>query len=398
MGVAPSCPRFARGLDSASPALQLLRLTLLLATAGAHPESLSRTQIVVAGQRAEVELRFQALSLIEVRPELDRSRDGILDEEELAAARGEVQGYLLTALRLSGVESGAERPLAGELISIVPEDPARLGALELQSVTAGLVFESPRPLESLVVESRLFHETNPWHKDFCSLSWNADEPVDHAFEGADTRWVFEPAHVRRPGVLATFVHLGVTHILGTLDHPLAGSDHLAFLLALLVASRRVRTLIGVVTAFTLAHSLTLAAAALGWVHVPSRFVELAIALSIAYVACDNLLRRTARNPWLEAFLFGLLHGLGFAGFLSDALTGEPLILTALLGFNVGVELGQLAFVLACVLVVALVFRAHHRREGAPGIVPDRARNVVSILVALCGFYWFFQRAGWLPSG
>ncbi len=379
--------------------MSFLSLTLLLFATGTHPESLSRTRIRVEGARAEVELRFQALSLIEVRPELDLSRDGYLDEQELAAARTEVEAYLRASLRLASIEAEHEQPLAGTLVSIVPEDPARLGAFELQSVVALLAFECPRPLEGLVVESRLFHETNPWHKDLCALTWNADEPVPHTFEGAETRWVFEPAHVRRPGVLASFVHLGITHILGTWEHPLAGSDHLAFLLALLVASRCVRTLIGVVTAFTVAHSLTLGAAALGWVHVPSRFVELAIALSIAYVACDNLLRKSARNPWLEAFLFGLLHGLGFAGFLAAALAGEPLILTALLGFNVGVELGQLAFVLACVLLVVLFFRGRRRQaaEGSEqGIVPARARNVVSIFVALCGFYWFFERAGWLP--
>jgi hydrogenase/urease accessory protein HupE len=377
--------------------VSLSSLALVLAAAGAHPESLSRTQIRIEGARAEVEIRFQALSLIEVRPELDRTRDALLDQEELAAARAEIEAYFLAALRLLDVEGEREELLAGRLVSLTPQDPAQLGALELQSVTLGLEFEGPRPFESLVVESRLFHETNPWHKDFSTLTWNTDAPVDHAFEGSDTRWVFEPAHVRRPGVLRTFVGLGITHILGTLEHPLAGSDHLAFLLALLVASRRVRTLVGVVTAFTLAHSLTLAAAALGWVHVPPRFVELAIALSIAYVACDNVLRREARNPWLEAFLFGLLHGLGFAGFLSGALAGEPLLLTALFGFNVGVELGQLAFVFVSVLVAALLFRAH-RRAGADGIVPPRARNTVSIFVALCGFYLFLQRAGWLPWG
>ena len=80
------------------------------------------------------------------------------------------------------------------------------------------------------------------------------------------------------------------------------------------------------------------------------------------------------------------------------MAGEPLILTALLGFNVGVELGQLAFVLACVLLGALLFRSHRRRADAAGIVPARARNAVSIFVALCGFYWFLERAGWLPWG
>jgi hydrogenase/urease accessory protein HupE len=201
-------------------------------------------------------------------------------------------------------------------------------------------------------------------------------------------------------VLASFLGLGIAHILGTPDEPLAGRDHLAFLLALLVASRRVRTLVGVVTAFTAAHSLTLAAAALGLVAVPSGFVELAIALSIAYVACDNLLRREPRNPWPEAFLFGLLHGLGFARFLADALAGEDLIVTALVGFNLGVELGQLAFVIACTLLGALVFR-RHRREArghpAAGLAPPRARAAVSAAVALAGFYWFLERAGWLPG-
>ena len=218
--------------------------------------------------------------------------------------------------------------------------------------------------------------------------------MPHTFEGAEGRWRFEPAHVRRPGVFAQFVRLGI-------DHIRTGFDHQAFLLALLVASRRLRTLIGVVTAFTLAHSITLACAAVGWIEVPARFVELAIALSIAYVACDNLLRRAPRNPWPEAFLFGLLHGLGFAGFLEDALVGEPLLLTALFGFNLGVELGQLALVLIVTAGIALLFRAHWRAPEDPerprGLVPAGVRTVVSILVACAGFYWFLERAN-LPWG
>jgi hydrogenase/urease accessory protein HupE len=374
-------------------------LSLLLAGA-AHPDSLSHTRVVVRGAEVEVELRFQALSLLEHAPALDRSHDGMLDEVELAAGRGEVEAYLLGGLRLRRVLPDGEETLAGELVALLPEDPATLGAFELQDVEARCAFRAAAALESLVLETHLFLETNPWHKDFCTLAWNEDEPVAHTFSGTDRRWRFDPAHVRRPGVLASFVRLGVEHILGTPSEPLAGRDHLAFLLALLVAARGARTLIGVVTAFTLAHSLTLAAAALGWVDVPSRFVELAIALSIAYVACDTLLRREARNPWLEAFLFGLLHGLGFAGFLADALAGENLVVTALLGFNLGVELGQLAFVLAAALLLVLLCRAHQRRarEGtASGLVPPAVRTVVSAGVALAGFYWFLERAGWLPA-
>jgi hypothetical protein len=127
-------------------------------------------------------------------------------------------------------------------------------------------------------------------------------------------------------------------------------------------------------------------------------VELAIALSIAYVACENLLRREARNPWIEAFAFGLLHGLGFAGFLGEALTGEPLILTALVGFNLGVELGQLAVVLVTTVLIALAFRPWRRRVAGTaeaGLVPRAVRLGVSAIVALSGFYWFAERAGWL---
>ena len=381
-------------------------LSLFLLAGAAHPDSLSHSKIRVTGAGAEVELRFQALSLIEVRPELDRSRDGFLEEVELVAARTEIEAYLLAGLRLVPPASGAPYlatelvPMRGELVALVPEDPARLGAFELQDVEARLVFRATTPLESLDVEMSLFTETNPWHKDFCTLAWNDEEPVEHTFSGSERAWRFDPAHVRRPGVLGSFLRLGIEHILGTPAQPLAGRDHLAFLLALLVASRRVRTLVAVVTAFTAAHSLTLAAAALGWVHVPARFVELAIALSIAYVACDNLLRREARNPWVEAFLFGLLHGLGFASFLADALSGENLVVTALVGFNLGVELGQLAFVLACVLLGALLFRRHVREaraNPAAGLAPPRVRAAVSVVVASAGFYWFLERAGWLPG-
>ncbi len=373
-------------------------LALLLVATGAHPSSLSRTEIRVTGPRATVELRFQALSLLEVLPGLERVKDdfrgdGFLDAEELAAARPTIEAYLHEHLRLARVVAGREEPLVAELLELEPQDPATLGVFDLQNIDARLVFAASGVLEELVIESRLFHETNPWHQDFTTLAWNDDADVHHTFEGAETRWHFEPAHVRRPGVFTLFLRLGLEHIL-------RGHDHQAFLLALVVASRRVRSLLGVITAFTLAHSLTLALAALDLVNVPPRFVELAIALSIAYVACDNLLRKAARDPWLEASCFGLLHGLGFAGFLGKALAGEPLLVTALFGFNLGVELGQLVLVSAGLLLVTWLFRRHRPvaqdDERQRGLVPRAVRTVLSALVALAGFYWFVERAGWLP--
>ncbi len=146
-------------------------------------------------------------------------------------------------------------------------------------------------------------------------------------------------------VSATYTALGVEHIL-------LGIDHLLFVLALLMLVPNVRTLVWTITSFTLAHSLTLAAATLGWAHVPQAPVEAVIALSILFVAMEIVHWRqgrpgiTRRWPWLVAFTFGLLHGFGFAGALSEIGLPEHAIPLALLFFNLGVEAGQLLFIAA----------------------------------------------------
>jgi hydrogenase/urease accessory protein HupE len=155
-------------------------------------------------------------------------------------------------------------------------------------------------------------------------------------------------------VAGLYLKLGVEHIL-------FGIDHLLFVLALLIITRGTWLLIKTVTAFTVAHSITLALATLGYVHVPSAPVEASIALSIVFVAAEIVrLRRgreslTARAPWLVAFLFGLLHGLGFAGALREVGLPEGQIAVALLFFNLGVEAGQLLFI-ATVLCLFMLAR------------------------------------------
>ncbi len=158
-----------------------------------------------------------------------------------------------------------------------------------------------------------------------------------------------PAPLR---VAGTYLRLGVEHIL-------LGIDHLLFVLALLILVVGWRRLVGTITAFTVAHSLTLAAATLGFVHVPTPPVEAVIALSIAFIATEIVYSRqgrpglTRRRPWVVAFTFGLLHGFGFAGALSELGLPQQAIPVALFFFNVGVELGQLLFIgLAAVLVAA----------------------------------------------
>lgn len=152
----------------------------------------------------------------------------------------------------------------------------------------------------------------------------------------------------------TYTLLGVEHIL-------LGIDHLLFVLGLLLIVPNRWALVKTITAFTVAHSITLALATVGVVHVPSQAVEPAIALSIVFLAVEIIRARrgqlglTARYPWLVSFGFGLLHGLGFAGALTSIGLPANDVPTALLFFNVGVEIGQLAFV-AVLLALGWAFR------------------------------------------
>jgi hydrogenase/urease accessory protein HupE len=187
------------------------------------------------------------------------------------------------------------------------------------------------------------------------------------------------------GVARAYFVLGVEHILG-------GVDHLLFVLALLLIVRGGRRIFITVTAFTLAHSITLVAATLGWVRVPGPPVEAMIALSIVYVAAEVVhgLRGkpglTARAPWVVAFSFGLLHGFGFAGALAEVGLPQTAIPVALLMFNVGVEIGQLLFV-ACILGLgALLLRL-------PVKPPEWSRAGAAYAIGTVAMFWVVERIG-----
>lgn len=175
-------------------------------------------------------------------------------------------------------------------------------------------------------------------------------------DGSSTTAIARPSHplvdiaTQRSSwqVIGDYTVMGVEHIL-------SGFDHLTFVLALLLIVNGTRRLIITITAFTLAHSITLAAATLGVMWVPGPPVEATIALSILFLASELMkvkrgqVSLTAEYPWIVAFVFGLLHGFGFAGALADVGLPEQAILLALVFFNVGVELGQLLFVAAILL-------------------------------------------------
>jgi hydrogenase/urease accessory protein HupE len=193
-------------------------------------------------------------------------------------------------------------------------------------------------------------------------------------------------------VAATYLRLGVEHIL-------FGFDHLLFVLALVILVRGWGRVAITVTAFTIAHSITLAAATLGFVNVPGPPLEATIALSIMLVAVEILnVRRgkpslTARLPWLVAFSFGLLHGFGFAGALAEVGLPQHAIAVALLFFNVGVEMGQLIFVAAVLSLISLFRYVASKLLEPARIQPafDRLDVTVAYAIGIMAAFWLVER-------
>ena len=184
-------------------------------------------------------------------------------------------------------------------------------------------------------------------------------------------------------VARTYLVLGVEHIL-------SGIDHLLFVLALLMLVKGRRRLVKTITAFTVAHSVTLAAATLGWVNVPGAPVEAVIALSIVFVAAEIVHGQrgqdgvTARAPWIVALVFGLLHGFGFAGALHEVGLPGHAIPLALFLFNVGVEVGQLLFVAAVLVLQAIARRPLESAPRWATLAPPYAIGAVAM-------FWTLQR-------
>lgn len=317
--------------------------------ARAHQSSVVFSEIAVDGRTVEVTLQVQNSDLYEA---LGLERDRPASEAEAQAGAARIAAYL--GQRITVTNHGQPCPLTLGESSLVAR-PAGDGYLFMQ----GLRYRCPRTVEDGELTYNLFFDIDPRHQGLARVKTATGE-TEHAFRQASRTLT-----LGRPlGVLDNvrdYLELGVEHIF-------TGYDHLAFLLGLLViaggvagsaargseqgtrdgARRGLGYVIRVVTAFTLAHSVTLIASALGWVALPGRLVESVIAASIAYVALENILRKEPRHRFLLTFGFGLMHGFGFASVLREIGLPRAGLLLSLLSFNVGVELGQL-------VVVALAF-------------------------------------------
>jgi hydrogenase/urease accessory protein HupE len=255
-----------------------------------------------------------------------------------------------------------------------------------QSVRLQTRYESGASLGSVTVSAHLF-PYDPEHQTFVNF-YDTGELASQAILG-ESRSEFEYFMGTRQGAVAVvrkFLPAGIHHIL-------IGPDHLLFLVGLLLLGGSMRHLALIVSAFTLAHSVTLSIAALGFVTPPGRIIEPAIALSIVYVGADNLMVRGGRDMrgWI-AFAFGFIHGFGFATVLREMDLPSRALGWSLFSFNLGVEVGQLAVVVAVASLLALV-RARSEAAGR------RLALAGSVVVIAAGSFWFIQRvffAGGIP--
>lgn len=351
--------------------LSALIALLLVATPGeAHWADLAVAEIAVGETKAQITLVFPT-GLVATA---DDDRDGRLSADEVRAHRGELQALLGERIRLT--DGGRAGTLAVEAV----DNPAPLkspGVAPGPHSAVRLVYTWPQPIRALTIRYALFL---PGVSTASCLA-----TILHA--GRVRSFVFTPENREFSLTVggraiwdqaASFLALGIAHIL-------TGYDHILFLISLLMLGGGLRHLIKIVSAFTVAHSLTLTLAVLDLVTLPSRWVESAIALSIVYVAAENFWRRDValRNRWIVTFVFGLVHGLGFASVLKDMALPRSSLALSLVGFNLGVEVGQVAIVGAAFIMLQIL-RAWPREA--------LFRRLVSAGAVAFGLIWFVQRA------
>ncbi|MVN88903.1 HupE/UreJ family protein [Deinococcus sp. HMF7620] len=365
-----------------------LSLAIITSRAEAHTTSDYQLNLSVGGTALQGTWDVMLPDLAGAVP-LDADQDGRVSNEELTRSGALARDYMLAQLQVKA--DGQSCTLTDQAMQVGKKDTGRFLRLQL----AG---QCPLTPSTVQVTSRLFmdQKDTALHRGFLNLEAG----------GRASTSVFTPASITaevtlaRPGAwqnFLTFIWLGMTHIW-------AGLDHVLFLLTLLLPTVLKRqgghwqpvghfrealvSVIKVVTAFTVAHSVTLTLSALGILTFPSQVVESVIAASVVFAALNNLVPLVQeRARWAVAFGFGLMHGFGFSSVLSELVEDRRALVQSLLGFNIGVELGQLALVAVAVPLLfwirATVF--YRRMVFAPA----------SVGVAVVAAIWLVQRA--LPA-
>jgi hypothetical protein len=349
---------------------------LLLGSLSAHVNDTSLLRVQIDPETIRLEWNLDLLTLQKIHP-LPRQPDGVIQRESWERESQRVADWLRARLELS-LDGGA--PDLGVFEGTAWESESdRVAETSWQSAHLNVRFERKRRDDRggvRVSAESLLRALGEQHNVIVAFVQGADSEqavLNRQFPAVEYMAVSKRAWA---GSWGRLFRLG-------LDHILSGYDHLLFLAMLLVAVASWQRLVAIITAFTLAHGVTLTLSALRVVDLPGKAVECAIALSIAWVAVENLLKRQVAPRGALTFAFGLVHGLGFAGALRDLDLPRQGLIQSVLSFNLGVEAGQLLF-------VALVFPVLCSLRG--GAWEARTERGISVLAGTLALVWFVERA------
>jgi hydrogenase/urease accessory protein HupE len=365
-----------------SVVLTRLRLAGILAlwlafvsTALGHNPDTSYTRVKITPELIEFKFTFDVITLLKI-VDLDENHDHQVTREELNRSAPKIYEFIRRHVKLSIDDKDAS--FGDELPAVFSENAASVPENIYHQTLAHFTFHKQIAVlpEGFELDYEIFDTLGDRHTNLGSIEEGTeriDEIVFTKFEPQYTYYLNHPPSMQTQ--LAQFFTLGVKHIF-------LGYDHILFLLALLVLSR-FWDLVKIITAFTVAHTITLILAALELVKLPSRLIETGIAMTIMYVALENLWIKKTSHRWMLTFAFGLVHGFGFANVLRDLGLPTNGLMLSLLSFNVGVEAAQVTIVLALLPVSLWLGRQPYGH---------RAKLALSMMIFLVGTAWFIDRA------
>jgi hydrogenase/urease accessory protein HupE len=348
-------------------ALGLLIVLSLATPSQAHWADLAVADIKIEKQDVSINLTVPTGLL----SQFDDDKDRQLSDAEITQHQTEIQKFLTEKIQLTATQQKSETLTVQS--TAAKKLPSNLIATPDTHSNLLLQYHWAQPIEQLQIHYDLF--VPGVNTARCLAQVLRYGRVDNLVFTPDSK---NAALINAPLAqqITSFIKLGIEHIW-------TGYDHILFLISLLMLGGELRYLLKVVTAFSVSHSFTLFLAALNIVSVPSRWVEIAIALSIAYIASENLWRKQPQARWQLAFGFGLIHGLGFSSALQALELPQTNLVTSLASFSVGIEIGQFAIVLFVYLLLAYLRKFPW----------DLAiRQLISVGVIIMSAIWFWERA------
>jgi hydrogenase/urease accessory protein HupE len=342
-----------------------------------HQINLTNARLVVLPDRTvDVEIAMKGSDVDRaVGTKVFDDATGIVEPRALAAASVRIATYIEGHTAVLGEDGASCRPGAAE---VAPDGDGV--TVRIRWFCAGIA-------DPLRYRSTVLVDVSPDARQVVLIGAGPDAAQDllDASRTETTLTAAAPPSLRQ--VIGRYIEAGIAHIF-------LGYDHIAFLAAVVLWARRLWPVIKVVTAFTIAHSITLSLAALDIVRIPSSIIEPAIAASIVYVAAENFLSRDIDKRWRDTFGFGLIHGFGFASALQEFGLPRSALIPALASFNLGVEIGQIAIVSLVVPALLGMDRLLANSKGRAALPTTRSASAVyAISAVIIGFgsYWFLAR-------